>query len=184
MKIYTKQGDSGETSLFGGKRVLKSSPRIEVYGTVDELNSIIGITVAAEPSPRGLEILNELQNQLFFLGADLATPTDSKQQVARIKASHAHKLEEWIDELDAINPPLRQFILPGGTRAAASLHLARTICRRAERAAIECMSLDPINEDAIVYLNRLSDLLFVMARYENTAANHPETPWNPSLQVD
>jgi cob(I)alamin adenosyltransferase len=179
MKIYTKQGDKGETSLFGGKRVLKSSPRIEVYGTVDELNSTLGVAIAAGPSPRGLEILQELQNQLFFLGADLATPPDSKQQVARIEESHSHKLESWIDELDALNPPLRHFILPGGTAAAATLHLARTICRRAERAAIECQNLDPVNTMAIVYLNRLSDLLFVMARYENTAANHSETQWNP-----
>lgn len=179
MKIYTKQGDKGETSLFGGKRVLKSSPRIEVYGTVDELNSTLGVAIAAGPSPRGHEILNELQNQLFFLGADLATPADSKQQVARVEESHAQKLEEWIDELEAQNPPLRHFILPGGTASAASLHLARTICRRAERAAIDCMTIDAINDHAIVYLNRLSDLLFVMARYENTYAKHPETQWNP-----
>jgi cob(I)alamin adenosyltransferase len=179
MKIYTRQGDHGDTALYGGRRVSKSSPRIDVYGTVDELNSVLGITLTCQPSPLGSEILASLQHQLFILGGDLATPADSKQGIDRIGATHTATLEGWIDRIEDILPPLTRFILPGGSACASHLHLARTVCRRAERSAILCMREDPLNESAIVYLNRLSDLLFMLARHENQHAGVEDTPWIP-----
>lgn len=179
MKIYTKKGDSGETSLFGGQRVSKSSRRIDSYGTVDELNSILGIALADEMTQRGKELLHTIQNQLFVLGADLATPRSGKgaDKVKRIAEEDVQFLEESIDQLDAKLTPLRNFILPGGSKAGAALHHARTVCRRAERITVECRHEEEISETAIKYMNRLSDLLFVLARYENSEAGTPETTW-------
>ena len=177
MKIYTKRGDSGETSLFGGQRVQKNSLRIEAYGTVDELNSVVGQVRSGEPANTIIPILKEIQNQLFVLGADLATPLNSKNKIDRISESDTTLLEEHIDQLDEDIPALKHFILPGGTPAAATLHVARTICRRAERRCVELFNKDEITPHVPTYLNRLSDLLFVLARYENHQCGISEEAW-------
>ncbi|MEX1062196.1 MAG: cob(I)yrinic acid a,c-diamide adenosyltransferase [Balneolaceae bacterium] len=181
MKIYTKKGDTGETSLFGGRRVKKNSPRIEAYGTVDELNSILGVALSQSPSRQVEQILHDLQHQLFVLGADLATPLSAKTRIDRIGPAGTDMLESTIDELEEGLPDLNNFILPGGSSCGSTLHLARTVCRRAERAAVACSGSDQdsdrISDESIVYLNRLSDLLFVLARFENLQANQNETPW-------
>ncbi len=177
MKIYTKSGDAGETSLFGGQRVSKGSLRIESYGTVDELNSAIGLARGHGLSELNEHIAVQCQNDLFILGADLATPPHRKSKIDRIGESHYKGLETFIDELDTKLEPLKFFILPAGSPAAASLHLARTICRRAERIVIRASTQEEISEEIVIYLNRLSDLLFTMARYENKEAGHAETKW-------
>lgn len=177
MKIYTKRGDQGETSLYGGRRVLKTDDRIEAYGTVDELNSVLGLALSFRPSERTEEIVHHLQDELFVLGADLATPLDKKEKIDRIGESHISKLETTIDALEETLEPMRFFIHPGGTSAASTLHIARTVCRRAERACISCLQTTAISPDTIRYLNRLSDLLFVLARYENSQAGIPEEKW-------
>lgn len=179
MKIYTKKGDQGYTSLFGGANVEKNSLRIHAYGTVDELNSNIGLVLAHTTSQKGKEILNEIQSQLFVLGADLATLHSKEAKIDRIGSNDIEKLEKWIDELETDLPPLTSFILPGGSPAGATLHMARTVCRRAERNTVALKQNDPISAETVIYLNRLSDLLFVMARYENKQAGEPETPWQP-----
>ncbi len=177
MKIYTKKGDQGTTSLFGGANIGKNSLRIKAYGTVDELNSILGIVLTYSLSDRGEEILKELQNQLFVLGADLATLPSKKTKIDRIGTKEIQQLEEWIDELDDQLPKLTAFILPGGAPAGATLHQARTVCRRAERHAVALKLENPVSDEIIIYLNRLSDLLFVMARFENREAGETETQW-------
>lgn len=180
MKIYTKTGDAGQTSLFGGGRVSKSAARIEAYGTVDELNSTLGMVRAFGISPLSDQRLEHIQNDLFVLGADLATPLDAKVAIRRIDNEHISPLEAWIDEMEAQLEPLRYFILPGGNPATATMHLARTICRRAERrtiAAREAGEAPDISDFCMIYLNRISDLLFVMARYENMQAGNPESKW-------
>lgn len=178
MKIYTKTGDKGETSLFGGGRVSKVSPRLKSYGTVDELNSSIGVARSCKLSAKGDEICEQIQNELFILGADLATPPDTRvKRVKRISEDHITGLENHIDSLQEALPPLKFFILPGGSPGGAALHLARTICRRAERETVACLSEDDISMTTVKYLNRLSDLLFVLARYENKMANVSETAW-------
>lgn len=179
MKIYTRKGDSGETSLYGGKRVSKNSDRIEAYGTVDELNSILGIALTKEPADRTNEILVRLQQELFILGADLATPAGSKTRIDRIQHKDIEQLESIIDELEDYLPSLKHFILPGGSECGATLHLARTVCRRAERAAVACAESEnnQVSTESIIYLNRFSDLLFVLARYENHQSGAEETPW-------
>lgn len=182
MKIYTKKGDKGETSLFGGKRVLKSTVRIEAYGTVDELNSVIGLALSYPLSDVGKKILQEIQEHLFILGADLATPASSKTRIERIEESQVAYLENAIDRLEEELPPLKNFILPGGSQPGATLHLARTVCRRAERATVRCGKQEEITEFTIQYLNRLSDLLFVCARFENRNAGVKETTWKPDKQ--
>lgn len=180
MKIYTKTGDRGDTSLFGGQRVPKDALRIEAYGTVDELNSVLGIVRADNKEPLIDEILEAIQNELFELGADLATPRSiSNKLVKRIQSKHAQRLERVIDRLDAQLKPLKAFVLPGGSPVAARLHFARTVCRRAERAVVRLSRNEDIGEDITVYLNRLSDLLFVLARYANLRAGIPETTWKP-----
>ncbi len=186
MKIYTRKGDSGETSLFGGQRVSKHAGRIEAYGTVDELNSILGFSLACSPSTRTTQILKDLQQQLFVLGADLATPSDAKTQVTRIGSDEIEHLESVIDELEEHLTPLKNFILPGGGTCGATLHMARTVCRRAERAAVGCLQSgnDPVTNDSITYLNRLSDLLFVLARFENHQSGQPETKWERQSNKD
>lgn len=177
MKIYTKKGDKGTTSLFGGTKVEKCHLRIHAYGTVDELNSTLGSVLTHPLSSTGKRLLQELQHQLFILGADLATPIDKKTRIDRIGSKEIGILEQWIDELEEELPTLKTFILPGGSPAGATLHLARTICRRAERAAVSLAGAETVSEETMIYLNRLSDLLFVMARFENQKAGVPETPW-------
>lgn len=179
MKIYTKKGDTGNTSLFGGDRVSKSSERIEAYGTVDELNSVAGFALSLQPVEPVKRILEEVQHHLFVVGADLATPLQTRTRVDRIGEQQIQQIESHIDELEEELPALKNFILPGGSQCGAVLHLARTVCRRAERAAVVCDQEDPISEFVVTYLNRLSDLLFVLARYENRQSNYPETPWTP-----
>lgn len=177
MKIYTKTGDDGTTSLFGGGRVSKTHQRISAYGTVDETNAILGLVMASKPVKRIAEITGWLQNDLFKLGADLATPLTAKPFVDRISASDIALLETTIDDLETGLPELKNFILPGGTMAAAHLHQARTVCRRAERLASELALDSTVNDSCLHYLNRLSDLLFVMSRFENHEAGQAETPW-------
>jgi cob(I)alamin adenosyltransferase len=178
MKIYTKTGDKGDTSLFGGQRVPKDAMRIEVYGTVDELNSVLGIVLAENTNERIADILTSIQNHLFALGADLATPrsADSKS-IKRVEAKDAHSLEKVIDSLESHLKPLRSFVLPGGSPVAARIHFARTVCRRAERAVVRLSRNEDIGESITIYLNRLSDLLFVLARYANHVAGVQEVKW-------
>lgn len=182
MKIYTKKGDSGDTSLFGGKRVSKSTERIEAYGNVDELNSFVGLAASYELSEKGSKYLNHVQELLLVLGADLATPPSSKTRINRIGESDILFLEDTIDEMEKDLEPLKNFILPGGSQPGATLHVARTVCRRAERAAVACQEVDEISDNCIKFLNRLSDFLFVIARYENKEAGVRETPWKPERQ--
>jgi len=178
MKIYTTTGDQGETSLFGGKRVPKDSFRIEAYGTVDELNSSLGVARAQKPAKEIDDILGSLQNDLFVLGADLATPLEKQNQtVERIQPEHITRIEKTIDSIEAKLKPLSSFILPGGSHVAAQLHLARTICRRAERFVVKLSREEHIAPHCIVFLNRVSDLLFVLARYANQVGGVVETPW-------
>lgn len=180
MKIYTRTGDKGDTSLFGGQRVPKDALRIEAYGTVDELNSLLGIVRAVNTEIQIDKILDQVQNKLFECGADLATPhSSSKTKITRIEARDARALEKFIDGLETRLKPLRAFIVPGGSPVAAQLHFARTVCRRAERAVIRLSRNEDIGDGIIVYLNRLSDLLFVLARYANHAAGVSETQWKP-----
>lgn len=179
MKIYTKTGDGGDTGLFAGPRVRKDHPRIEAYGTVDELNSVLGLVRADEP-PRDIDyVLSAIQHDLFTLGAELATPEPQEHDLDRIGAGHIERLERAIDDFDAELPPLREFILPGGERIAAGLHLARTVCRRAERCVVTLAEApgENVRREAIIYLNRLSDLLFVLARAANRLAGRQDTPW-------
>lgn len=180
MKIYTRTGDKGDTSLFGGQRVPKDALRIEAYGTVDELNSVLGIVRADNAHPDIDRLLEELQNTLFVLGADLATPRSATtKELRRIASSDAEILEREIDVLEAHLQPLTNFILPGGSPVAARLHFARTVCRRAERNAVRLSRNEEIGDDVIIYLNRLSDFLFVLSRFANHTANLPEIPWKP-----
>lgn len=177
MKIYTKTGDQGETGLFGGPRVRKDNPRIEAYGAVDELNAVLGV-VRSEPLPVEIdELLAKIQNSLFDLGAELASPDPTRMGVATIGPAHAESLERAIDRYEANLPPLKAFILPGGCRAAAAMHLARTVCRRAERRLISLSAVETISETLIVYLNRLSDLLFVLARELNRLEGQGDVTW-------
>ncbi len=179
MKIYTKRGDKGYTSLFGGSKVEKDNLRIHAYGTVDELNSILGVCLTYPVSKNGHKVLTEIQKQLFVLGSDLATPLSKKTKVQRIGIDAIEQLESWIDSIDNLLPPLTSFILPGGSKAGASLHHARTVCRRAERHTVNLKWNEPVSEETIIYLNRLSDLLFVLARFENREAGIDEIKWIP-----
>ena len=182
MKIYTKTGDKGETGLFGGDRVAKDSPRIEAYGAVDELNSIVGIVRAFRHKSAIDKVLGKIQEELFILGADLATPrTKVRSTIPRIKQSHVLSLEGIIDTFELRLAPLKTFILPGGTPVASYLHLARTVCRRAERRVVQLSRSDDVGSELPIYLNRLSDLFFVLARYANHLEKKKETQWtNPS----
>lgn len=182
MKIYTKKGDSGETSLFGGTRVPKSNERIEAYGTVDELNSFVGLAASYDLSDAGTKYLRKVQELLFILGADLATPASSTTRIDRISDDDVTFLENAIDQLEDDLEPLKNFILPGGSQAGATLHAARTICRRAERASVACAEVEDISEECIKFLNRLSDFLFVVARHENKQAGVREETWKPDTQ--
>ncbi len=182
MKIYTKTGDEGETGLFGGERVPKDTPRIEAYGDVDELNSLLGVIRALRPNKRIDRTLLGIQNDLFIVGADLATRKATKRSIVpQIAPSHVAVLEKAIDSLQLSLPPLKTFILPGGTAAASHLHYARTVCRRAERSAVRLSHVEHINANVVAYLNRLSDLLFVLARYANQLEKQRETKWESPL---
>jgi cob(I)alamin adenosyltransferase len=180
-KIYTRRGDDGSTGLFGGPRVRKDDLRVSAYGDVDELNSALG--VAREELPEGdlRALVDALQSELFTLGAQLATPDAEKapKEVPRIGAQHVQRLEREIDRLTEELPEMRNFILPGGSRAGAALHFCRTVCRRAERKAVELAETSPVPAEALAYVNRLSDLLFVMARAANLRAGGREIPWVP-----
>ncbi|NNE33854.1 MAG: cob(I)yrinic acid a,c-diamide adenosyltransferase [Rhodothermales bacterium] len=191
MKIYTKTGDKGTTGLFGGGRVPKHHPRIEAYGTVDEINSFLGFSLSmiidsempSEHRAWANVLLVEIQNSLFVVGAELATPDGAKPTIPRISQAAVARLEAAIDEMEVDLPPLKSFILPGGSGAASSLHVARTVCRRAERMVTklrEEIDID-IEELIPIYLNRLSDLLFVLARWVNYKGGQKEIEWHADL---
>ncbi len=182
-KIYTKTGDAGMTGLGGGRRVPKDSERVAAYGTVDELNSSIGVALALGLTGRLTTELRRIQNELFDLGSDLCWPSDDarRARIPTVQPHHVERLEGTIDELNAIVGPLTNFILPGGSPGAAALHVARTVCRRAERETIKLSHEEPIGELVLPYLNRLSDTLFVMARYENHERGVAEPLWEPGL---
>jgi cob(I)alamin adenosyltransferase len=182
-KIYTKGGDKGMTSLGGGQRVSKESLRVHAYGTVDELNSVIGVALALGLSPRLQELLPVIQNELFHLGSDLCflEADKAKYNIPQLEERHVTKLEEITDELLEAVGPLENFILPGGTPGAAQLHVARTVCRRVEREVIQLAREEGVGTFVIPYLNRFSDALFVMSRYENHVQNKTETLWNSRL---
>jgi cob(I)alamin adenosyltransferase len=181
MKIYTRTGDSGDTGLFGGGRTAKSDPRVEAYGDVDELNAVLGLARASEMMPRIDEVLVPIQRDLFAIGALLATPDREKMRQhldkARIDEVRIAELERAIDDGDAELEPLKAFIMPGGTPKAAALHVARTVCRRAERRVVALRASTEVPDVVIVYLNRLSDLLFTLARVANRRAGAGEVTW-------
>jgi len=180
LRIYTRTGDRGETSLFGGKRVPKDDLRIEACGAVDELNSVIGIIRSAKVSRSLDPILQRIQKELFILGSDLATPISSSRrsaQVSRITEGHVAAAEAIIDQIQPNLPTLRRFVLPGGSQVSSYLHYARAVCRRVERRVVRLARTENVNPLAISYLNRLSDLLFILARLENKQAGVRDTQW-------
>lgn len=183
MKIYTRRGDTGETDLYASGRVSKDNPRIEVCGTIDELNSTLGEVRSTHPDPVTDSLLQEIQQDLFVLGADLVTigkqPNRGHEDVPRATDERVAELEAAIDRLDEKLEPMTAFILPGGSPSGAKLHSARTVCRRAERICTKLAREEDVSRKVIRYLNRLSDLLFVMARYENNRKGVAETQWLP-----
>ena len=183
MKIYTRGGDDGGTALFGGDRVGKNNGRIEAAGAVDELNAALGVALAqiqtaAWDSPELVRLLTAVQHQLFDLGAELASPQPEQQGTALLEQRHVDQLEESIDQMEQHLEPLTQFILPGGQTAAAQLHLARCVCRRAERCIVALAHIETIRELPLKYVNRLGDMLFVAARTANHAAGAGDVPWD------
>ncbi len=184
MKIYTKSGDKGFTGLIGGKRVSKSHIRIEAYGSIDELNSVIGICRSFSSDSNIQKELERIQNQLFIIGSELATPEERLMQkfgLDKIDKASVQYLEDLIDKLALELSELKNFILPGGSKSAAYFHLARTVCRRAERAVIRLKKYVEIRDEIVIYLNRLSDLFFVISRYENKVNNIPDVIWEKEL---
>ncbi|MEQ1855123.1 MAG: cob(I)yrinic acid a,c-diamide adenosyltransferase [Longimicrobiales bacterium] len=181
MKIYTRTGDTGDTALFGGGRVVKSHLRVEAMGGVDELNASLGWAVTQLADGPARDRLESLQHELFAIGAELATPRgpDSRTRPTTpdFGDDRVAALESWIDEMDRELTPLRAFVLPGGTAGAAALHLARTVCRRAERAVVRLDEAEKVRGTVIAYLNRLSDLLFTLARVENRRAGRGDVEW-------
>lgn len=182
MKIYTRTGDDGMTGLFGGQRVGKDSLRVEAYGEVDETNAVLGVVRAALAQDDPLQArLHVVQSEMLIIGADLATPVvegkAASSYVPRLQAEQWQRLEQWIDESEGELEPLKTFILPGGTPAAAALHLARTVCRRAERHVVTLAHAEAISPDISIYLNRLSDLLFSWARWVNARAGVKDVAW-------
>ena len=179
-KVYTRTGDDGTTALGSKQRVAKDSLRIEAYGTVDELSSLIGVALALGIGGRNEHELERIQNELFNLGSDLCIPEEDKKAmpVPRIEPRHVEALESLMDELSERLEPLANFVLPGGSPSAAQLHVARTVCRRAERRLVTLAALEPVGDYTVRYLNRLSDALFVMARFENRVAGGKEVLWN------
>lgn len=187
MKIYTKTGDTGTTALYGGTRVSKASAKVESYGTIDELNSFIGLAKAEISDEAVLTQLKKIQFDLFTLGSESATPTDKltlangKSRLSlMISETEIEELENWMDAFEENLAPLQYFILPGGGKAATSLHVCRTVCRRAERSLVFLAEQEEIRSELIKYLNRLSDYLFVLARYVSKLQNEPEEYWNPN----
>ena len=186
-KIYTKTGDKGETSLYGGTRVSKAAARVESYGTLDELNAFIGLAKAEISDEKVLSQLQKIQFDLFTVGSEAATPTD-KMLLANgknrldlmISEKEITELELWMDDFDAELEPLRFFILPSGGKAAATVHVCRTVCRRAERAIVFLNETEEVRPELIKYLNRLSDYLFILARYISKISGEKEDYWNPS----
>lgn len=180
MKIYTRTGDAGDTALFDGTRVSKHDPRVDAYGDVDELNAALGFARASQIDPALDALLDRLQRDLFALGAQLADPRSriaERVTKAALTAADVQRLEGWIDAAEQQLTPLRRFILPGGSQGGAALHLARTICRRAERKIV-ALGPDAVDPDLLAYVNRLSDLLFVLARVANARAGRPEVEWS------
>jgi cob(I)alamin adenosyltransferase len=176
-RIYTRAGDAGETSLGDGSRVSKTDPRIEAYGEVDEVNSLLGLALAARELPEELRPwLEQVQNDLFDVGADLSVPLDDERERLRVRQEQVERLEELCDRVNERLEPLKSFVLPGGGEAAARLHVARAACRRAERAVVALADGEDVNPVALAYLNRLSDLLFILAR---AAAQGDERLWKP-----
>ncbi len=187
MKIYTRTGDDGTTGLFGAERVSKGHPRIRAYGTVDEANAAIGMARATLAdggfSTQDLErcdrMLARIQEELFILGGDLSSPAATKYPVPRVEGAHVEQLEREIDDLDRDLAPLKHFVLPGGTRAAAAFHVARTVTRRAERETVDLANDETVSEHVLHYLNRLSDFLFALARWANARAGVGDVEWIP-----
>jgi cob(I)alamin adenosyltransferase len=181
-KVYTRQGDAGETRLVGGQKLAKDDARIEAYGTVDELGAALGVVVTGDAGTRCREMLTKIQNDLFHMGSMLATHEDDRERFPgpAVEARHVEALEGWIDEINGELPPLENFVLPGGTPAAAHLHVARCVCRRAERRTVTLARVAPSDATAmaVTYLNRLSDLLFVLSRHENHRTGTPEVLWD------
>jgi cob(I)alamin adenosyltransferase len=179
MKIYTKTGDAGQTGLFGGTRVSKASMRVQSYGDVDELNSVLGIVCAHEGDGAIRAQLERIQGELFTLGAELASTPDKSVStgVEKLDEADVARFEHEIDALERDLAPLKSFVLPGGCPQAAWLHLARTTCRRAERGVVALAAEEPVRPEILRYLNRLSDLLFVMARHANFRARVADVPW-------
>lgn len=173
-KIYTRTGDAGSTGLGDGSRVDKDAPRIEAYGTVDELNSVIGVLLTECPASDMADMLTDIQHELFDLGGELCIPGRVALQDAQVE-----RLEQWLDALNEPLAPLKEFILPGGSRAAAQCHVARTVCRRAERLCVSLGKTGEVNSAGLKYLNRLSDLLFVMARSLNARQGCADVLWQP-----
>lgn len=182
MKIYTKTGDQGTTGLFGGKRVSKSNIRIATYGTVDELNSWIGLLRDQEVNKYRSEVLVEIQDRLFTAGSVLATePDNSKVKIPLLITGDIEFLEKEIDKMEGELEPMKSFILPGGHQSVSYAHIARTVCRRAERLTVQLMEEEPVNTIVIQYLNRLSDYLFVLSRKMGKELAVAETPWKPRM---
>ena len=190
MKIYTKTGDKGETSLYGGTRVSKAAARVESYGTLDELNAFIGLAKAEISDEKVLNQLQKIQFDLFTVGSEAATPTDKlilangKNRLdLMISEEEISELERWMDNFDAELEPLQFFILPSSGKAAASVHVCRTVCRRAERAMVYLNETEEVRPELIKYLNRLSDYLFILARYISKISGEKEDYWNPSARA-
>lgn len=181
MKIYTRKGDRGETSLFGGGRVPKAHARVDAYGTIDELNSVLGWAVTQLADDEIRDRLAALQHDLFILGAELATPSHEgerrRPETPELPADRVETMEEWIDQASEEVEPLKQFVLPGGAPGAAALHVTRTVCRRAERAVVALAADAEVSDEVIRYLNRLSDLLFALARLENHRSGRGDVIW-------
>lgn len=179
MKIYTKTGDAGETGLIGGDRVAKDHPRVEACGAVDELNAALGVARAAHPPEKVERLLGRVQHELFCVGAELAMVRQTEADASLLTERHVSALEKEIDLFQSQLPPLQHFILPSGNAASAALHLARAICRRAERRVVSLRRTERggVHERIVQYLNRLGDLLFVLARMCNAEAGQPDIPW-------
>ena len=180
MKIYTKTGDKGETGLLGGERVTKDSLRLNAYGTIDELNAFIGLTITEVKSDEVKNVLVEIQNKLFSVGSDLAAPENAKSEklgVKRTPENFVSETEKSIDYFESKLDQLKNFILPGGTKSAALLHICRTITRRAEREIVALKNTVPLSDNILTFINRISDLFFVLSRFENKYSKIPDTIW-------